>query len=335
MTFDLHVQTLGGLAGGGTDQRVAELWDEAERLGYVTATLPSELDGGDGSLEDGADIARAAGHVLYGAPVAQAAMLLGPLLGAAGWKLGEGVATAVVDPRGSRGSLPVDFGAAATSVYVVSPSGDESRLVELGLEGPGVGRGNGRAAEPSHVARIDPNTAPVLREVGLEQPHEHWLALAALAAAVQIDGAVKALVYRTVDYLGTRTQFGRPLMEFQALQHRIAELATLSELLTHAVDEAVRRWSAADGGRVRAAVVAKIEAGQVGLLAAAEAHQLHGAIGYTEEAGLGEFSKLIWSQDGRAGSRDWWSAWLGDHDRRTDLWSESATLGASSEGERP
>lgn len=335
MTFDLHVQTLGGLAKRGDDQTVAELWDEAERLGYVTATLPIELGGGGGSLEDGAEIARAAGHVLYGAPVAQAAMLLGPLLGAAGWKIGEGVATAVVDPCGSRASLPVDFGAAATSVYVVSHSGGVSRLAEVGLAAADVGRGGGRAADPSHVARIDPDTAPALREAELAEPHEYWLALAALAAAVQIDGAVKALVDRTVHYLGTRTQFGRPLMEFQALQHRIAELATLSELLTHAVDEAVRRWSVADGGRVRAAVVAKIEAGQIGLLAAAEAHQLHGAIGYTQEAGLGEFSKLIWSQDGRAGSRDWWSAWLGDHDRRTDLWSESAPLGASSEGERP
>ena len=335
MTFDLHVQTLGGLVSRGADQTVAALWDEAERLGYVTATLPSELGGGGGSPDDGAEIARAAGHVLFRTPVAQAAMLLGPLLGAAGWKLGEGVATAVVDPRGSRASLPVDFGAAATSVYVVSPSGDGSRLVELGLEGAGAGRGNGRAAEPAHVARIDPDTAPVLREVTLQQPHEHWLALAALTAAVQIDGAVTALVDRTVHYLGTRTQFGRQLMEFQALQHRIAELATLAELLTHAVDEAVRRWSAADGGRVRAAAVAKIEAGQVGLLAVDEAHQLHGAIGYTQEAGLGEFSRLIWSQDGRAGSRDWWSAWLGHHDRRTDLWSESAPLVASSEGERP
>jgi acyl-CoA dehydrogenase len=173
----------------------------------------------------------------------------------------------------------------------------------------------------------------VLREAVLAEPFEHWLALGALAAAIQIDGSVEAVVRRTVDYLGARTQFGRALIRFQALQHRVAELTTRAELLTHAVDEAVHRWNESDSGKVRAAAVAKVEAGRVGLHAAAEAHQLHGAIGYTEESGLGEFSKLIWSQNDRAGSWGWWSSWLGRHDHASgDLWSESVPWGTSAAG---
>lgn len=94
--FDLHVDTLGGLSARTSPSTVDALWDEAVRLGYPTATMPSELGGGGGSLEDGAAIARAAGHVLYGAPVAQAAVLLGPLLTAAGWQVRDGDRKSVV-----------------------------------------------------------------------------------------------------------------------------------------------------------------------------------------------------------------------------------------------
>jgi acyl-CoA dehydrogenase len=75
--------------------------------------------------------------------------------------------------------------------------------------------------------------------------------------------------------------------------------------------------------------VAKIEAAQIGPFAVSEAHQLHGAIGYTEESGLGEFSKVVWSQAERCGSGHWWRAWLGDHVLESDLWIGSAPFGTA------
>ena len=115
-------------------------------------------------------------------------------------------------------------------------------------------------------------------------------------------------------------------MRFQALQHRVAELAAQSELLGHAVDLAVEHWTDAQSDAVEAAAVAKIEAAQIGPFAVSEAHQLHGAIGYTEESGLGEYSKLVWSQCRRHGSGLWWRVWLGRHLEARDLWIASAPL---------
>jgi acyl-CoA dehydrogenase len=336
--IDLHVQTLRGILGRRESQSVAELWQAAAEVGYSTATVPETLGGGGGSLDDGASIARAAARVLYGAPVGVANVLLGPLLTAAGWPARDDVPSVVLGAESGAGPSAVDFGAAAQIAYVVSalPSGSRVTLVDLGSES--LARRPAGRADPSHVAHIELSAAAVVDQTALDAPYEHWAALGALSSAIEIEGAVDTMLRRTVDYLNTRVQFGRKLIEFQALQHRVAELAARAELLSHAVDEAAHRCSASDENApcasldtdaLRAAAVAKIEAAQIGPFAVSEAHQLHGAIGYTVESGLGEFSKVVWSQAQRCGSGHWWRAWLADCVLASDVWAASAPFGTA------
>jgi acyl-CoA dehydrogenase len=327
--IDLHIQTLGGIVRRHERDTPAQLWDAAEEVGYTTATVPAHLDGGDGTMDDGVAIARAAARVLYNAPVAVASVVLGPLLAAAGWRPREGVPAVVVSKEAPTAVSPVDFGASAELVYLVTGAGDASRVRLLDLGARAVVRTPARAADPAHVAYIDLAGATVVDEVGLAQPYEHWLALGALSSASQIAGAVDAVLERTVDYLNTRVQFGRPLIRFQALQHRVAELAARSELLGNAVDLAVERWIDTPADAVQAAAVATIEAAQVGPFAVSEAHQLHGAIGYTEESGLGEYSKLVWSQCRRHGSVLWWREWLSRCVEAGDVWAATAPHGTA------
>ncbi|WAP57707.1 acyl-CoA dehydrogenase family protein [Streptomyces sp. S465] len=143
--------------------------------------------------------------------------------------------------------------------------------------------------------------ADVLTEVGT--------AAAAVLAAEAV-GAADAVLARTVGYVRTREQFGRPIGSFQAVKHRLADVYVAVQAARSAAYYAA--WAAAQGGvdatdtadtadatDTAAAVdatdtAAAVEAGVAGGLAlaqaldaqrraAAEAVQLHGGIGFTWE----------------------------------------------------
>ena len=76
-----------------------------------------------------------------------------------------------------------------------------------------------------------------------------------------------------------------------------------------------------------AVAAAKSSASGAGLAAARIAHQVHGAIGLTEEYALGAFTMRLWSWSTEAGNEAFWSAWLGERVRGfgpDSLWSAIA-----------
>jgi acyl-CoA dehydrogenase len=55
---------------------------------------------------------------------------------------------------------------------------------------------------------------------------------------------------------------------------------------------------------------------------AAAAHQVHGAMGFTQEYGLGIATKRLWSWRNEDGSESYWHEWLGGRAREAgDLWA--------------
>jgi alkylation response protein AidB-like acyl-CoA dehydrogenase len=101
-----------------------------------------------------------------------------------------------------------------------------------------------------------------------------------LAISAEIVGAMDAAMGKLVEYLTHRRQFGRRLGSFQAIQHRLSELAVSVESTRILLREAAWR----DDGELAAttACYAVTAARQVCL----EAHQLSGARGFTLEFGL-------------------------------------------------
>ncbi|MFD3549304.1 acyl-CoA dehydrogenase family protein [Streptomyces sp. NPDC058655] len=103
---------------------------------------------------------------------------------------------------------------------------------------------------------------------------------ARLLTAAQCLGVGEALLARTVEYAGQRTQFGTPIGGFQAVKHRLADSLLDLEFARPLV------WAAAlslDPGEVAAA---KVAAGESAYRVALTALQVHGAVGYTEELDL-------------------------------------------------
>ncbi len=115
------------------------------------------------------------------------------------------------------------------------------------------------------------------------------LAVAAVSFAAEMVGTADRALELTLEYLKTRHQFGRPIGGFQALKHRCADLATeltLARELVFACAEILD--GPGEDGALDALVAATVHrAGAVVSRIGAEAVQLHGAIGFTEEHDIG------------------------------------------------
>ncbi|MFI0793883.1 MULTISPECIES: acyl-CoA dehydrogenase family protein [Micromonospora] len=109
----------------------------------------------------------------------------------------------------------------------------------------------------------------------------HALDLLWAALAVESVGVARASLELTIDYLKTREQFGVPLAHFQALRHRIADLAVAVEAATSSAWYALRVAGTAEFAV--AAPVAKLVATRAAYAVTAESIQLHGGIGFTWE----------------------------------------------------
>ena len=97
----------------------------------------------------------------------------------------------------------------------------------------------------------------------------------------------------TVEFVKQRSQFGKPIGSFQALQHRIVDIWTQKELARAAVMRAVELFDRTTDPRERAVVVsaAKARCTDAALLITRQAIQLHGGMGYTDEADIGLYLK--------------------------------------------
>ena len=148
-----------------------------------------------------------------------------------------------------------------------------------------------RAAEVSFAGATglplgDPAGAlPIVERVADE-------ALAYLAA--EAVGILQAMHDSTIDYMKQRKQFGRPIGDFQALQHRAVDMyVALEQARSMAMlatmmsgdDDPVQRHSAV--------AAAKVQIGRSGRKIAQEAVQLHGGIGVTMEYMVGHYFKRV------------------------------------------
>ena len=111
------------------------------------------------------------------------------------------------------------------------------------------------------------------------------------AVASEMVGLSEEVFGRTVTYLKERKQFGKLIGEFQALQHRAAQLYIDIEITRAAVRKALQALDN-DVDKAGAAVaVAKARAGTTATLAVQEGVQMHGGMGMTDQFDIGFFMK--------------------------------------------
>jgi alkylation response protein AidB-like acyl-CoA dehydrogenase len=131
-------------------------------------------------------------------------------------------------------------------------------------------------------------------------------------AAEQV-GTCRRLFDMSLAYAKERVQFDRPIGSFQAVQHKLADMALDLERSWAAVYYAAMTLDADDAERHRAAHVAKAAAGDAVRRIGKDSVQIHGGIGYTWEHDLHLFVRRAFASEAWLGNADW------HHDRLAEL----------------
>jgi alkylation response protein AidB-like acyl-CoA dehydrogenase len=117
----------------------------------------------------------------------------------------------------------------------------------------------------------------------------------ALGTAAQLIGLTRRMLDMTVEYVTDRKQFGVPVGSFQAIKHHLADARIALEFARPLVYRAAWSMSAGEPDHSVHVSMAKATAGDAALLAARQALQCHGAIGYSFEYDLHLFMKRAWA----------------------------------------
>jgi butyryl-CoA dehydrogenase len=103
-----------------------------------------------------------------------------------------------------------------------------------------------------------------------------------IGIASQAIGIARAAFGRALEYSKTRKQFGREICNFQAIQWKLADMATKIEAAHQLTMRAA--WLRVSGGDyVQASAMAKLFSGRVAVEVSDEAIQVHGGYGYVQD----------------------------------------------------
>lgn len=296
------------------------IWRELAEAGWLAIGLPEALGGLDAGLGPSAVLAEMFGRVVLPEPFVSCGVIPATILAAAerqnvaslaesfvtgeqllalAWQEGEDglsdatFTTRLKDRRISGRKWHVE-GAEAGSVLLVACQSDAGLVIAtVEADAPGV-KLDRRAAGNVAVAHIDFDDAPITRAPLLTGASADAALRRALEAgrvvlSAELAGLAAGALDLTVRYVSDRVQFGQAIGTFQTVQHRCVDRHIETLLAGATWRAAVRAFDAAPLAPATLATVsaAKARCSDAALASGKTAIQLHGAIGFTEEADIG------------------------------------------------
>jgi acyl-CoA dehydrogenase len=292
------------------------LWGTLAESGLTLLTTPESRGGSGAGLRELSVVLQSSGYHAAPVPIAEHDLLASWLLGVVDLPVATGVMTAGVTDQSLRdGRLvaTVEHVPWANVADVIIVAGDDF-VAAVPRDKARVEVSTDIAGQPYGQVHIDALlVAGQYRAVDVPRASEFRIR-GALARALQTCGALTRALDLARNHAQQREQFGRPIAKFQAVQALIANAAGSVSLATTATQFAVEAASAHgfDSAHARFAVsVAKIETARAATLVARNAHQVHGAIGFTVDHRLRHFTTraLAWRSD--FGSQREWQRQLG------------------------
>ncbi|BCJ85612.1 acyl-CoA dehydrogenase family protein [Effusibacillus dendaii] len=314
-----------------------QLWKTLAEAGMITVAVSEEVGGTGGDYGDALSILRISGK--YSAPIPLAETYMANwLLAELGLPIYEQPLTIL--PFENNGTIEVRRNANGMTICGTAKNVPWARYAEKLVV-------MGQSEQEFLVAVIDPddciiipgkNLAGEARDIvelnGVEMQDCPYAAVdgeavqnklqsyGALTRSVLMAGALERILELALAYSNERQQFGRSLNRFQAIQQQIAILAGEVAAAGVAADYAVEAFT--DAVNPTETIVAKIRIGQAASIAAPIAHQIHGAIGFTDEHVLHQSTRRLWSWRDEFGTESEWAEQLGKRLMNTgagSLWS--------------
>lgn len=303
----------------------SELWNALTESGLLLAGIEEAAGGAGGDLGDSLDVLHTAGRFAVPGPIAET-LIASWMLSEAGLEIPDGPLTIAIEAdtlpavriveggwllSGAAAGVPWPNEAARLVVIAKSDDGTGNRVCAVEAPAGVHSTGSNLAGEPRDdvlledviVAPGDTVKAPPTLE--LEAIRE----FGALCRAQQIAGALERVLELAIDHANVREQFGRPIGAFQAVRQQIAVLATQVAAANRAAQRAVE--TVGSGEAAMQIAIAKSRTGEAAGIAAAIAHQIHGAMGITHEHTLHHFTRRLWTWRDDFGPEKYWNGRLG------------------------
>lgn len=290
-----------GAAEGGID---AKLWSTLVESGLATVGVTESAGGSGGTLADAAAILKAAGRHSAPVPIAETSFLAGWACEQAGIALPAGPLAIVLSGHEQRSYwAPV-----AANLVVVTAAGVQVVAEDATVRNGHPATNCNYAGEPWAAVPL-PSAAAAVAGPSISALYERG----ALARALLIAGGLSRAVDLSIQYANEREQFGRQIGKFQIIQHYLAEMAGEAAAAEAAADTAVDVLAAGAAGQeaTRVVAIAKAVTGRATGIICRLAHQIHGAIGYTDEHRLQYTTRRLWSWRDEYGTEAEWAAILG------------------------
>ncbi|WP_027943787.1 acyl-CoA dehydrogenase family protein [Amycolatopsis taiwanensis] len=277
---------------GGDHEPGLKLWRDLGEIGVAALLVPDEFGGLGAGATDAVLAFEALGYHCVPGPVVETAVVAPTLLtgdDARRWlpelATGNEVATVFAPPQVP---LALDADIAALTLRIGQ---DRVDRVDGELEPV-------RSIDPTRrLFRVRGDGVPVSAAGG-----EPAVDLGTLAVAAQLLGAGRRLLDLAGEYAKQRHQYGKPIGQYQAIKHLLADVVTGLELARPLAYGAAVAAEAGAGTVTRDVSAAKVAAADAAYRAARTALQVHGAIGYTAEHDLG-----LWLTKVRALAGAWGS----------------------------
>ncbi|RFU62813.1 acyl-CoA dehydrogenase [Peribacillus saganii] len=302
------------------------LWKTLEELGVMGIGIDEENGGAGGDLGDLMALLKIAGY--YAAPIPLAEHILSNwLLSSCGLPIDSEICTLgpvnqaneihfteisggwIVSGKASY----VPWGRDAKSITVFGKS-DENHLMaaKIQLDLCSINPHENLAGEPRDEVIM--NNIHLKKESAayLEADKLNELYITGLLSRVMLmTGALEKTLDLTVAYSKERTQFGRPISKFQAIQQQLAIIA--GEITAAMVIADFVMSNIDDKLNFEEAAMAKIQLGDAAGLVSRIAHQVHAAMGFTDEHPLHLSTRRLWSWRDEFGTESELAKKLGEY----------------------
>lgn len=315
------------------------LWRQLAEMGYLGVTLPAAYGGLEMTALDLGVIQQEFGRANAAIPFFSSIVLAADAILSGGddaqksaWlpKLASGEMVgcfAYADgPWGSQEACRVEGGKLSGIKGPVADAGvagigvvkvDDS-LYLIDLDQPAVRRERLESFDqlrPHYRLHFDDALAEKLPHAGAAMI-ESLFDRAAVQASFEATGAAEACMEMAKDYALERQIFGRSLASFQAIKHKLADLAVAIELARSSCYYAAWTVDGAPPELAAAASAAKLMSAKAFEFGARENLQVHGGIGYTFEANCHFYYRRERTLAASLFNRDYWAARLLAHRAR-------------------
>ena len=280
------------------------LWAPLSAMGFADALLPEEAGGAALALEQAFDLFEACGRHALPLPLPET-LWARALLQHAGLPLPAGpmgLGLAAAPPQGQvNGDLWVEVSAGRCCDHVLAQTTRGLRLLAVA---DAQVHPHGLAMD----ARMGWHTAQV-QAAPLLSVQADLKAAQALLAAAQMSGAMMAVFEQSLAHANQRQQFGKPIGQFQAIQHNLSVLA--EQVFAARMAARLACQGQIDQVQPLRVAVAKARTSQAAQQVTALAHGLHGAMGFTSEFDLQLRTRRLYAWRMCAGAESHWQQVLG------------------------